>query len=300
MNGRAAGELATTFIERWRRVAPATTLALDTPGALAGLPQSGSDVVQVARTYYRPLAGSGRGFDFAPQGESTIIETLLQAIAQARRYIYIDDQYLTPPFWLTVALEKAAAAVSGPLVIVVPGKADQPFGLAPRQEFILKMRSAWGDRLRVGILRKRFSHSSTSQTAATGRLWLAAPLDAADDTVTLAPADRVPETPFWITVGGEAMRAHQKVAAVSNPTSVELHVERGGAPNLFGTNLGTARQTHRGGRLSARGVVPLDLRARQDDADRRRVRVHRLGQRQPARLLLRRRVQHLRSTRRGD
>lgn len=256
VDGRAAGELATTFIERWRRVAPSTTLALDTPGALAGLPDSGSDVVQVARTYYRPLAGSGRGFDFAPQGESTILETLLQAIAQARRYIYIEDQYLTPPSRLTAALEKAAAAVSGPLIIVVPGKADQPFGLAPRQEFILKMRSAWGERLRVGILRTRFSHSSTSQISATGRLWLAASLDAAADTVTLAPVDRLPKTPFWITVGGEAMRAHRKIAGVSNPTSVELHVEREGLPNLFGAGKGTARQTHRVGASVLAGSFP--------------------------------------------
>ena len=40
VDGPAAGELATTFIERWRRVAPATTLTLDAAGAFDDLPTS--------------------------------------------------------------------------------------------------------------------------------------------------------------------------------------------------------------------------------------------------------------------
>lgn len=258
VNGPAAGELATTFIQRWRRAAPSTTLALDQPGALDDLgPLTGSDVVQVARTYYRPAPGSGRGLvDFAPDGESTILETLLTAIGQARRYIYIEDQYLTPPPRLTAALADAAAAVSGPLIIVVPGSPDQPFGLPRRQQFIQDMRAAWGNRVRVGILRKRFSHASTSQTSATGRLWLAETLDEADDIVELAPSDRVPSTPFWLTVGGEAMRAHQKVTGFSSPTTSRLHVERADESRLFGGDTGTPRKTHRPGASVLAGSFP--------------------------------------------
>ena len=59
VNGRAAGELATTFIERWGTRSPALRLA--ETGALDGLPAAGPDVVQVARTYYGALPGSGRG-----------------------------------------------------------------------------------------------------------------------------------------------------------------------------------------------------------------------------------------------
>ncbi len=255
VNGPAAGELATTFIERWRRAAP-TTLALDQPGALANLPTPGSDIVQVARTYYRPVAGSGRGLEFAPEGESTILETLVSAIGRARRYIYIEDQYLTPPHRFRDALADAAAAVSGPLVIVVPGNPDQPFGIPRRQQFIEEMREAWGNRVKVGILRKRFSHSSTSLTSATGRLWLAAELGEADDVVELAPADRVPSKPFWITVGGESMRAYQKVAGFTSPTSSRHHVERGNASRLFGAASGTARKTHKQGAAAIAGSFP--------------------------------------------
>lgn len=257
-NGPAAGELATTFIERWRRVAPTTILMLDAADAFDGLEDvDGPDVVQVARTYYRPAPGSGRGFTtFAPNGESTILETLLSAIGQARRYIYIEDQYLTPPPRLTTALADAAAAVSGPLIIVVPGSPDQPFGLPRRQAFIQDMRDAWGDRVRVGILRKRFSHASTTRSTATGRLLLAEPLDEAADIIELAPLDRIPPTPFWVTVGGEAMRAYQKVAGFSSPTSSRLLVERFDASRLFGATSGTERRTHRTGAAVLAGSFP--------------------------------------------
>ena len=256
VNGPAAGELATTFIERWRR-ASSTMLALDTPGALDGLPTTGSDVVQVARTYYRPRAGSGRGLlPFAANGESTILETLLAAIGRARRYVYVEDQYLTPPERFRDALAAAAARVSGPLVIVVPATPDQPFGLPRRQQFILDMRDAWGERLRVGILRKRFSHSATTSSSAAGRLWLAAQLDETADIIELGPAERVPSTPFWVTVGGEALRAYQKVAGTSSPTSVRLHVERAEASRLFGATSGTKRKAHKAGAAVSAGAFP--------------------------------------------
>ena len=87
VNGLAAGELATTFIERWGQRSPSLQLAEQ--GALNGLPITGPDIVQVARTYYGALPGSGRGFAFARNGERTIIDTLLQAIGRARRHIYI-------------------------------------------------------------------------------------------------------------------------------------------------------------------------------------------------------------------
>jgi len=256
VDGPAAGELATTFIERWRR-ASTTPLALDAPGALDGLPTDGPDVVQVARTYYRPVPGSGRGFtDFAPTGESTILETLVLAINRARRYIYLEDQYLTPPPALADALADAAAAVSGPLIIVVPASPDQPFGLPHRQQFIEDMRTAWGDRVKVGILRKRFSHASTTLECASGRLWLAEQLEESSDIIEVSPPDRVPSTPFWLTVDGEAMRAYQKVSGFSSPTSVRLHVERAEDSRLFGATSGTSRKTHKAHAAVLAGTFP--------------------------------------------
>jgi phosphatidylserine/phosphatidylglycerophosphate/cardiolipin synthase-like enzyme len=171
VDGFAAGELARTFIERWDRpaapgdpprpVRPSLALAAD--GALDGLPSDGPDIVQVARTYFGPdPLDNGRRFPFAPDGERTILDTVLQAISQARRYIYIEDQYLTPPLEYAAALEAAANQVSGPLIILIPSVPDQPFGFAPRQAFVNRMSEAWGDRLKVGSLRQHFYRSQTN------------------------------------------------------------------------------------------------------------------------------------------
>jgi phosphatidylserine/phosphatidylglycerophosphate/cardiolipin synthase-like enzyme len=258
VDGRAAGELAKTFSERWARAA-GTGLVVDEPGALDGLPTDGPDVVQVARTYYGPVPGSGRGFtSFAPDGERTIIDTLLQAITRARRYIFIEDQYLTPPLEFAFALAGAAAAVSGPLIILVPSTPDQPFGLARRQHFIQQMREAWGDRFKVGVLRKRFSKTQTSFEAAKGRLWLTADLGSADsdNVVELGPPARLPDPPFWLVVDGEAMRAYHRVAGFDSPTGARFEVDRAAASNLFKFGAGTKRAAHKRGAAVATGRFP--------------------------------------------
>jgi phosphatidylserine/phosphatidylglycerophosphate/cardiolipin synthase-like enzyme len=263
VNGRAAGELTLTFVERWRR-ASGTDLALDPdpavndPSPLAGLPTGGPDIVQVGRTYYGPLPGSGRGFDFAPSGERTILDTLLQAIGQARRYIYIEDQYLTPPDEMTAALEAAAGRVSGPLIVIVPSTPDQPFGLMRRLAFNAQMRTAWGDRFKVGLLRKRYSRAATSVTSASGRLWLMADIgeSTADTVLEVGPPSRVPDLPFWLTVDGEVMRAYHRTTGFSSPTSVRLDVERENDTNLFTAGSGTKRSSHKTGAAVSAGSFP--------------------------------------------
>ncbi len=258
VNGLAAGELATTFTERWRNVSR-TTLALDTPGALAGLPVGGPDVVQVARTYYGAVPGSGRGFtDFAPNGERTILDTLLQAIGRARRHIFIEDQYLTPPAEFAFALAAAAARVSGPLVVIVPSTTDQPFGLTRRQEFIQQMRETWGDRFKVGILRKRFSRTQTTFTSAKGRLWLTADQGAADadNVVEIGPVNRLPDAPFWLVVDGEAMRAYQKVPGYTSATGARYYVDRAEDTSLFNKDRGSPRASHKAGAAVVTGMFP--------------------------------------------
>jgi phosphatidylserine/phosphatidylglycerophosphate/cardiolipin synthase-like enzyme len=255
VDGPATAELVTTFAERWQDVA-GTALALAAPGALAGLPTTGTDVVQVGRTYYRPLAGSPRGLPYAPAGESTILETLVAAIGRARRYLYLEDQYLTPPPAFADALVAAAAHVSGPLIIAVPASPDQPFGLPRRQALIEDLRGAWGDRVRVGILRRKFSHAPTSRQSSSGRLWLAAQMAEGDDVIEVSPPERVPATPFWLTVDGEVMRATHAVSGFSSPTSVRLDVERWEDTRLFGATSGTARAKHKEDAAVACGSFP--------------------------------------------
>jgi phosphatidylserine/phosphatidylglycerophosphate/cardiolipin synthase-like enzyme len=270
VNGLAAGELVRTFVERWKdrhvRTSVSTPAGTATPlrldpddpsSPLAGLPTTGQDIVQVARTYYGPEPGSGRGFTtFAPNGERTILDTLLTAIPRARRYIYIEDQYLTPPEEFAVVLEAAAKTVSGPLVIVIPSTPDQPFGLPRRQAFIQRLRVAWGDRFKMGILRKRFSRTPTGSKTASGRVWLSAAVSQADTSVELTPKSRVPDSPFWLVVDGEAMRAHHKTPGISSPTSVRLEVDRGEQTHLFNLNSGTERAAHNKGAAVATGSFP--------------------------------------------
>lgn len=256
VDGLAAGELATTFSERWERTA-STPLALDAPGALDDLPTSGSDIVQVGRTYFGPdPSDTSRQLGFAPAGERTILDTLLAAIGQARRYIYIEDQYLTPPAALTDALVAAAGDVSGPLIILIPETPDQPFGFAPRQRTIDALAAAWGDRLKVGTLRQRFSRAQTTRANATGRLWLVDEVEPGDETVKLGPPERVPGTPFWIVVGKEVMRCLRKIPETDDGDGVLVDVERGEQTNLFDHDSGTSRAAHKAGAAVVGGSFP--------------------------------------------
>ena len=265
VDGFAAGELARTFIERWDRpAAPGDPprairppLALAAPGALEGLLDDGPDIVQVARTYFGPDPfDSGRKFNFAPNGERTILDTTLQAISQARRYIYIEDQYLTPPLEYAAALEAAANQVSGPLIILIPSVPDQPFGFAPRQAFVNRMSEAWGDRFRIGSLRQHFYRSQTNRTKAVGRMWLTADVAEGDNTIKVGPPDRLPDAPFWVTLGTEAMYVREAVPESSNATQAELRVDRGDATNLFDDMKGTKRAAHKKGEAVCCGIFP--------------------------------------------
>ncbi|WP_293676429.1 hypothetical protein [uncultured Phenylobacterium sp.] len=265
VDGFAAGELARTFIERWDRpAAPGdpprpvrAPLALAEPGALDGLPDDGPDIVQVARTYFGPDPfDSGRALPFAPNGERTILDTTLQAIAQARRYIYIEDQYLTPSEEFTAALEAAASQVSGPLIILIPSVPDQPFGFAPRQAFVNRVSEAWGDRFKIGSLRQHFYRSQTNRTKAIGRMWLTADAGEGDNTIKIGPPDRLPDGPFWVTLGTEAMYVRNAVPESRTETEVELRVDRADATNLFDNAKGTKRSAHKKGAAVCCGIFP--------------------------------------------
>ena len=260
LDGPAAADLATTFVERWQR-AGRSTLAIGAPGAMPVVPPAGDDVVQIARTYFGPGTG-GTGFPFAPGGERTILDTQLAAIGRARRYIYIEDQYLTPPAEYTAALAAAAERVSGPLIVVIPELPDQPFGLASRQTFIIAMKAAWGARFKVGTLRMRLSRAPTSVSSATGRLWLTHEVVEADTSIKVGPPDRLPAFPFWLAVGNEVMRATRAVTPTTPPpatsvaTEVAIAVQRAEQTRLFAADRGTDRKSHKARAAVTGGSFP--------------------------------------------
>ena len=221
--------------------------------------------------------------------------------SQARRYIYIEDQYLTPPLEYAAALEAAANQVSGPLIILIPSVPDQPFGFAPRQAFVNRMSEAWGDRLKVGSLRQHFyrvadqPHQGRRPDVADRRRRRGRQHDQGRS--ARPPAGRA-------VLGHRRDRGDvrpRQGAGIRAPRPRSNCASTGGTPPTCSTRpRAPSAPTHKKGAAVCGGVYPGDLRPRQDDADRRRVRRDRLGEPQPARLFLRRRVQPLRHPRRGE
>ncbi|MEO5608946.1 MAG: phospholipase D family protein [Ornithinibacter sp.] len=108
VTGPAVFDLETSFRERWQ---DSTPLTLNPGRRLSSLvqredlearplpeqappppePEGATEAVQVLRTYpkLQPI-----GFDFAPEGERSIAHANTKAVQQARRLVYLEDQYL--------------------------------------------------------------------------------------------------------------------------------------------------------------------------------------------------------------
>jgi len=222
VDGPAVRDLALSFEQRWLRdgnrpsAGAPPTLAFPTPStdALAreALPDTPPCAMQVARSYFA-AAAPARALEFAPGGDRTLLDTILAALGQAREYIYLQDQYLTPPEEFQRALFAALPRIKQ-LIVTVPGQTDVPFGDLARGSFIealrLRARDA-GTPLRIGYPRRHPTLPGTRRAAAAGRLFLARALGAGApstlrETIILKPAERIPPPPFWIVCDGELMR----------------------------------------------------------------------------------------------
>jgi len=142
VQGPVIGDLETTFRERWeashildlpspiRMIADRTFHAgvvtgNPLPDPLPDPPAAGEVAIQVLRTYPARF----RRYPFAPLGERSIAHAYRRVFAQARRLIYIEDQYLWAPF---VADLLAQALRNNPdlhVIAVVPRFPDKE-GLA--------------------------------------------------------------------------------------------------------------------------------------------------------------------------
>jgi phosphatidylserine/phosphatidylglycerophosphate/cardiolipin synthase-like enzyme len=209
VRGKAVRDVELTFAERWSRDGGTTGLAFD--AAAAGeLADAGTDVVQVARTYFK-AADSSRELDFAPTGDRTIHDTLIQAISAAKEFIYIEDQYYTPPDdYCEALLAKVTSRDIKTLVIVLPSTPDQPFGEIERTGFIAQLHTADAGAgiVRIGYPRRHYTVADNELRASSGRLELYEDLQASggvDPTVVLGPKQRLPPVPFWLSVEGELM-----------------------------------------------------------------------------------------------
>ena len=231
ITGPAAADVALTFARRWefdssrapagtppRDVAFPTPLATDTAEVP---PQPARHLVQVGRSGYAPDPSAGSTpLPWSPAGEPIIFQAILRAIEQAREYIYIEDQYFTPPDTYIQAL--LDASIRDPklrLLIVIPTSSDQLFGDIRRREMFERLRDdpatgrGWGERMIVGAPLRRPVLGDAGRVASKGRLVLQQPLGpvGGDTQVTLGPRARLPgDAPFWLWVEGEQMLAVER------------------------------------------------------------------------------------------
>ena len=208
ITGPAVADVARSYAERAAFHSAPVRIPTPVDGSLAN---AGSHLVQIARTYFVPGDASPTPpLPFAPNGETTPRRSILAAFAQARDYIYIEDQYFTPPDEYVEALLAAASNGVRALAIVMPYQADVPYGGKSRDDVLTALGNAWGDRLFAYAAIRRFRHEMPGLTTNLGRTRLAADLNqggAVQGAVqaTLAPLAHVPLPPFWAFVGNELM-----------------------------------------------------------------------------------------------
>jgi phosphatidylserine/phosphatidylglycerophosphate/cardiolipin synthase-like enzyme len=136
LHGPVVADLLAVFAERWndphpldhrnpyrmllQRMAHMPRHPKPLPEAAPPPPPAGPHAVQLLRTYGRKRPP----FPFAPKGERSVARAYTKAFARARRFIYIEDQYL----WSTeVARGIAKALVDNPrlqVIVLVPRYPD--------------------------------------------------------------------------------------------------------------------------------------------------------------------------------
>jgi phosphatidylserine/phosphatidylglycerophosphate/cardiolipin synthase-like enzyme len=169
IHGPAVHDVETTFRERWEDSTPLTLspgrilsslvhredLSPDPLGAQAAPPPvrpEGHEIVQILRTY--PVIYP-KSYDFAPDGERSVMLGNTKAIAMAERLVYVEDQY----FWSEDVGEHFAGALRDKpdlrLVVVLPlvpnldGATSEVPQLYGRSLAIRKVMSAASDRVAV-------------------------------------------------------------------------------------------------------------------------------------------------------
>ena len=124
IQGPAVQDVTDAFLARWHihglgsEVTDAITPTVTTPPDVPA-----THMVQIARTF---CAGTGAGFQpWSPNGERTIWATLKRAIDRARRYIYIEEQYLVAPMLRDALLAVLAKPdVKVDIVIVISDQCE--------------------------------------------------------------------------------------------------------------------------------------------------------------------------------
>ena len=221
-----------SFYERWIRDTGVTRVALEAelpPPVAADMPHHDEKhLARIGRTYPR----AANALEFAPHGDRGTYDTLLAAVAQARDYIYIEEQYFALDDGLTQALcDAGQPGRCKRLAIVMPAEGDQPFGDLRRRNVLDAIRDVWGDRMVVGFPQRRPLLARADRFASRGRTWLVNECSPGDSELYFAVPARVIDPPFWLWIDGELMLARTVVKPVEEDgvKAARVTVERGAA-----------------------------------------------------------------------
>jgi phosphatidylserine/phosphatidylglycerophosphate/cardiolipin synthase-like enzyme len=214
LEGQAVNDVIQTTAERaaYHHAAAPDGLAATTTVPEPSPP--GPHIVQVGRTYFAPAeAGDMRAFTSAPLGERTTRDTVLRAIASAREYIYIEDQYFTPSKRVLEAL--LAAGQNAPdlqLIVTLVEDNGQVYGELRRDYVYGRLSGVYGERFRVGTALRRYLDPTPGTFGGLGRMVLRTKVLAGDKEIVVGPSARCPTPPFWAFVESELVYVQAPVS----------------------------------------------------------------------------------------
>jgi len=145
IRGPAASDMLRTFVERWNDHPDGIEHNQSDKGPLIvpdDVTQSyGSHIVQISRTF------GDNGYAFAPDGERTAREMIRHAIDQAKRFIYVEDQYFVGNPEVQESLIQALNNGIRYLIVLITHWriSDLPLVQQHRREFISRLRQADND-----------------------------------------------------------------------------------------------------------------------------------------------------------
>jgi phosphatidylserine/phosphatidylglycerophosphate/cardiolipin synthase-like enzyme len=232
VTGPAAADVFQMFYERWddelpRRPAEEGLAAGNTcprhsprPGSghaqtdsLSAIPADGDEIVQIARTLYRPApANANQGFWYAPEGEASVHDSILRAIHSAREYIYIEDQYMTPADArgagdeILEALQEAATRCKALILVFSQGTLEQLFGRERRNALFARLQASWSaqpGRVFLPLIHTRQLLGPADRISARGRTVLKSQIATNATQVRVVDGIRVPPAPCWAWIEGE-------------------------------------------------------------------------------------------------
>ncbi len=173
VTGPAATDHHTIFARRWADSPSATDLpGVPAPPAGESGAKPGHLHAQVVSTYGNGSAHSGvgpgrgalaPGYTFAPQGDRSFSDLVLRAIGRARRFIYLEDQYLVN-MTVSAALAEALDRIDR-LVILMPDTPSVSRELIQawrrRKAFVTPLLAAAPSKVSVCVGTRFYVHSKT-------------------------------------------------------------------------------------------------------------------------------------------